>query len=223
MIPCAVDSNSRLTDQLLWRVCEGQTKPYVRAIVNSAAELDLLESILESDKPPHLAPPAMNYLLSTPFRYCERTSTGSRFAAFGVSGVMYAAENINTSLAESAHWAASSFFASSDGLKAVTKTLMRTAFSFRVDGNAVDLTLPPFDAFSALWTSNDYRETQIVARDCRVKGIPLIRYTSVRDTHAGACVAVLNPSALTSMSPENEEDWYLTVSPTGAEWNKRGA
>lgn len=57
-------------------------------IVESRAEQELLEEILEEHKPP--VPPeafGLDYLLFSPFRYDTRPPSGSRFRAISDPGV----------------------------------------------------------------------------------------------------------------------------------------
>lgn len=63
----------------LWRAVEAQHVVATRALLDSLAEQELLESVLEASKPPVPAPCAgLDYLTHTPFRY-PPPSHGSRF------------------------------------------------------------------------------------------------------------------------------------------------
>jgi hypothetical protein len=120
-------SNFEVKKRILWRACEGQTKSYVAPLVDSTAERDVLEEILERSKPPRPRPSLEHFLLFTPFRYCERTPGGSRFVRHAAQCAMYAAEHEEVCMAESGHWAFHNFIAKSEGLHEETINL-RTCF-----------------------------------------------------------------------------------------------
>jgi len=77
--PRAVASEATHSKLELWRAVEAQHVVATRALVDSLAEQEVLEAILEESKPPIPAACAgYDYLLYTPFRY-PPSLHGSRF------------------------------------------------------------------------------------------------------------------------------------------------
>lgn len=68
--PLAVSSEARAWRGSTWRIVEAQHVASTMKIVDSAAEQEALESLLEAGKPalPD-ATSGLDYLLATPFRY----------------------------------------------------------------------------------------------------------------------------------------------------------
>jgi hypothetical protein len=65
-------------------------------LVDTAAEQDLLEEIIEAHKPPLPEEArALDYLLAAPFRYTP-FAPGSRFRSPADAGVFYGAESVRT-------------------------------------------------------------------------------------------------------------------------------
>ncbi len=100
--PAALSSEARARAGTCWRLVEAQHRVSTLKLVDSVAEQELLENIIESSKPP--LPPEcrdLHYLLSTPFRYGAAYPTGSRFRRAGMTeGVFYASEAPHTAVAE---------------------------------------------------------------------------------------------------------------------------
>lgn len=73
-------------------------------LVDSHAEQDVLESLLEFNKPaqPH-GTAGLDYVLATPFRY-PPIRQGSRFRAITDPGVFYGAASVHTAAAELGYW-----------------------------------------------------------------------------------------------------------------------
>ncbi len=84
---------------------EAQYLASTAKIVDTRAEQELLEDILEERKPPIPQEAAsLHYLLFSPFRYETRHPSGSRFRAVSDPGVFYAAETVRTAAAEVGYW-----------------------------------------------------------------------------------------------------------------------
>ena len=75
-----------------FRMVETQHIAATMRLVDSAAEQDLLEHMLDDSKPP-LPPEALgtHYLLAAPFRYLP--PTGSRFRSQHMPGIWYGADD----------------------------------------------------------------------------------------------------------------------------------
>lgn len=184
-------------------------------LTDTLEEQQLLESLIETVKPP--VPPiarGLNYLLSTPFRYDAPYPVGSRFRRAGMSlGVYYAAERVETAIAETAFYRVL-FLAESPGTPPPANGWEMTAFAARCSvEQAVDLTKGRLADHHEWWSHpTDYARCQQLADDARGIGIELIRYRSVRDPSGGANVAVLTPTALDLPEPIIRQSWHMFIS-----------
>jgi hypothetical protein len=187
-------------------------------LVDTLDEQALLEEALEASKPP--GPPEcrhLHYLLSTPFRY-GRYPGNSRFRREGYSaGVYYAAEEVETAVAETAFYRLL-FFAESPGTPYPHNPLEFTGFAaaYAVQ-QAIDLTAKPFSAETGEWMhKTDYRACLALADAAREAGIALIHYQSVRDPKARANLALLACTAFSDAQPRQYETWRMALSTRGA-------
>ncbi len=209
--PGALASEARSWAGDLWRLVESQSRVATLKLVDTLEEQAILEAELEGSKP--LIPAAcadFDYLLATPFRYAPYPH-GSRFRrARQREGCFYAAERVETAVAEEAFYRLV-FFLDAPGAKRPANPQERTAFRVPAGTEqAIDLTRPPFDSQAALWEHpTDYRQCQVLADTAREAGIEAIRYRSVRDPEGGANLAVLRPEAFRATRPEVFETWHL--------------
>ena len=202
---------------LCWRVVEGQHHVSTLALVDSLAEQQRLEELLEATKPP--LPPecrGLDYLLATPFRY-RPYPAGSRFRRAGATpGVFYAAAEVETAIAEAAFYRLL-FFAESPATPFPQNASEHTAFSVRyAAGKAIDLTRPPLARQRRRWMHPvDYAPCQKLAERARDAGIELIRYASVRDPAHRANLALLTCAAFKSKAPLQRQSWRIRVGSSG--------
>lgn len=203
----------------LWRAVEAQHVVSTMALVDTLAEQELLERLLEGTKP--AVPPAarhLHYLLFTPFRY-PPTMIGSRFRRATDPGVFYGAETIRTACAEVGYWRWR-FLLDSRGLDRIDAR-PQTVFKARVRARAIDLRVPPLSRRRAQWTRpNDYGACQALADDARDAGVGVIRYQSVRDPEAGGAAAVLTPEAFSRPEPLAQETWFVDVTSDRVRWTR---
>jgi RES domain len=189
-----------------WRGVESQTDIATLKLVDSGEEHEALESMLEQSKPPKPeGSDGLHYLIFTPFRYTSPQP--SRFRRSGEGGVWYGADSVHAACAEIAYWRFR-FILDSAGLVKHTELVTRhTVFKAQVQGQAIDLTSPPWVAGIDMWAhTHDYSSTQALAADARHRGIEWIRYASVR--HPGAsCAAALTVSALSTRKPQEFQEW----------------
>jgi len=192
-----------------WRGVEDQHMASTLRLVDSFAEQDVLEQLLEGSKPPLPAvPPGQHYLLFTPFRY--RPPFGSRFRQSGAMGVWYGAQSVQTAAAEVAYWRWR-FLMDSPGLVQETLITRHTFFQARVEGSCVNLLTPPWRALQAQWAHpTDYTATQTLAQAALAHEVQWIRYASVRD-RGGVCAAVLTPHALSMPRTVTQQKWLCKV------------
>jgi hypothetical protein len=187
-------------------------------VVDSLAEQELLESLLEESKPP--VPPEcrhLHYLLATPFRYDTIYPKGSRFRRAGrTPGVYYASETLATVAAEIAFHRLL-FFAESPATPWPANPAELTAFSVAYSIKlAIDLTVRPLSRDRMKWTLPvDYEPCQALAEVAREGAIDVIRYESVRDPQAGANVALLTCKAFARRAPQSRQSWRLRLGPQG--------
>ncbi|MBI0477156.1 RES domain-containing protein [Sphingomonas sp. MA1305] len=192
----ALDRHARAYHGRVIRMVEAQHRIATNRLADDAGDQALLEALADAVKPalPEAAR-ALPWLLAAPFRY--GLGRPSRFRAADVlPGILYAAEAIDTAVAETAYWRLVAFARSPGFQRPRTPTPM-SAFAVRVTtARALDLTQPPFDAPPDLWTHpTDYAPTQALAAAARRAGIAALRAPSAR--HAGGItVAVLDPAAL---------------------------
>lgn len=215
--PGALSSERRRFAGTGWRVVEAQHQISTLKIVDTLAEQERLEQLLEDSKP---AVPSdcrqLHYLLSTPFRYGAPYPQGSRFRRAGLTpGVFYASKTPSTAITETAFHRLL-FFADSPSTPWPDNAGEFTAFSTRYRTAAgLDLTRPPFDRDTNVWTNpTDYTECQALADAARAAGVDVLRYASARDSR-GTNLALLACRAFGSRVPLERQTWRLDLGPSG--------
>lgn len=178
----------------VWRGVENQYASATLQLVDSHAEHDLLETLLEASKP---AQPSVStvrhFLLTTPFRYTP--ATDSRFRRQGQRGLWYGALNIETVCAELAWWRMR-FMLDSAGLLRDTIQTTYTFYNASMDTRlGLDLMQEPWTAWRSEWRAGSYQATQALADAATRQGIEVIRYESAR-MEKGVCFAVFTPEVL---------------------------
>ena len=195
---------------------EAQHRVSTMKLVDDFDEQRTLEELLDASKPPVPAECRhLNYLLFTPFRYAARGD--SRFRRAGQTpGVFYAAERIETSVAEVAFWRLL-FFIESPGLAWPANPLEFTGFVVRYKTElCLDLTKGPYDAYPGRWAHpTDYSHCHAVADEARSLGATAILSRSARDPASGSTVSLLSCSAFDEVRPRRRTSWHLMLSPSG--------
>ena len=200
-----------------WRLVEGQHLISTRKLVDSNAELRLLEDLIEATKP--VVPEdcrSLDYLLSTPFRY-RPGYRDSRLRRPGATpGVFYAADEPQTAVAEITLYRLV-FFAESPATPWPVNPSEYTGLSTSVRTDcALDLTSRPLDEDRAAWRDPfDYARCQAAADAAREAGTQVIRYESVRDPEHGACAAVLQCTTFAEPLPLDYQTWRIGVGAGG--------
>lgn len=201
-----------------WRLVEAQHLVSTMKLVDSNAEQDLLEEILDQTKP---ALPEecrhLDYLLSTPFRY-RPYPKGSRFRRAGLTpGVWYGAECPETAVAEMAFYRIL-FYAESPLTPFPDNAAEYTAVSAALDvAVAIDLTIGRLLDQRDRWSHpTDYAPCQEIADVVRRIGGDVIRYASARDPEARANLAVLSCSAFAGPTPIDRQTWRIRLGVNGA-------
>jgi hypothetical protein len=188
--------------------------------VDSIAEQELLEDLIEATKPP--LPPEcrdLHYLLSTPFRYGEVYPAGSRFRRAGVTeGVFYASEAPQIAVAEMA-FRRLLFFADSPSTRWPANPAEYTAFSVEyATKKAIDLTKGKYRAARTRWMHvTDYSYCQAFADAARAFRIEVVRYASVRDPGHGMNLALLTCRAFARPNPIEHQAWHIRLNDAGVQ------
>ena len=219
-MPAALWSEARPWAGPVCRIVEAQHTASSMKIVDTNDEQNLLESLLESNKPAQpAATKGLDYLLSTPFRYVP-LRPGSRFRAVTDPGVFYSAESVHTASAELGYWRWRFLKEAVDLDK--LPPVAHTAFSADVKTMVIDLRVAPFSAQSASWTHHtDYTATQALAQAARSAHVGGIQYASVRDPQRAWCLALLTPQGFANPKPNPlMQTWWLAVHQAGVTWRR---
>lgn len=198
----------------VWRLIEGQYRAATVRIVDTDAEQQVLETLIEATKPP--VPDAcrhLDYRLWSPFRY-GLYPKDSRFRRRGQTpGVWYGSENIVTALCESI-WGTVAFYRASPDTALPRRPVEHTAIQAELETLfACDLAGPPM-AGQGRWSErDDYSDCLALADDVRAAGGEVIRYMSVRDPGAGANLAVLACPAFARPRPTRQDRWKIMLTP----------
>lgn len=218
--PAALASESKPYEGRGWRLVEAQHQVSTLKLVDTLEEQRILEGLIERTKP--VIPEDcrhLDYLLATPSRYDATPRTGSRFRRpRQADGVFYASEEPETAVAEIVFYRLL-FFAESPGTPWPKEAVEYTGFSvaLAVD-RAVDLMVPPFAEYRAIWIHPTcYEPCQELADAAKSARIALIRYESVRDPHHRANLAVLACGAFSEPRPIERHTWRIRIGATGAQ------
>jgi RES domain-containing protein len=199
-----------------WRVVEAQSLVSAMKLSDTVEEQEAIERLIEETEPQipkecrHLG-----FLLFTPFRHGSYPFD-SRFRRAGsTAGVFYAAEAVETAIAE-AVFHRLLFFLESPRTPWPTNPGEHTAFAVEYAARGLDLTRPPLAAGRILWTHpTDYAACLDLADACRAAGLQAIRYESVRDPASRANVALLTCRAFTQSDTVDRQTWRLHFSSSG--------
>ena len=219
---CAGASEIRPLRLMPWRAVEAQHHISTRKLVDSRAEHELLEDLIDRVKPP-LVPAAarrLHYLLFTPFRY-PPLPHGSRFGTRHEAGIWYGSDSLATAFVEVAYYRMLFLEASHVDLGAVITELT----SFRVNARTVrgvDLTRPPFASHRPTIASPvSYTAAQSLGLAMREAGVEMFRYPSARDPAGGSNVGVFTPGVFGRSRPRDLQTWHCTATRDRVELAKR--
>ena len=193
----------------VWRAVESQEDAATLGIVDSLAEQDALEAMLEQAKPAYrVGTEQMHYLLKTAFRY-PPLKYGSRFGTQFMPSYFYASEQFKTALCETAYYR----FLFLEHMQNAYQAPVRSEYSLfkvTVSSNAcLDLTMTKFNK-----VKNELADPQSYARSHqvgkwamdRVPPAELICFYSARRTHAKN-VAIAEPRVIRSKQPRGLRSW----------------
>jgi hypothetical protein len=218
--PAALSSDARSLTGISWRLVESQHHVSTLKLVDSVAEQELLEELIETTKPP--LPPEcrdLHYLLSTPFRYGAVYPAGSRFRRAGMTeGVFYASEKPQTAVAEMIFYRLL-FFAESPNMPWPSNPAEYAAFSAKYAARkSIDFTKGRYRASRVKWMHvTDYSHCQAFADVARAAKVEVIRYASVRDPGQGMNLALLTCRAFANSKPIDQQTWRIRLGDAGAQ------
>lgn len=193
----------------LVRVVESQEQVATGRLVGSLEEQALLESLLETAKPPlPKAADGLHYLLATPFRY-PPLRHGSRFGSRLEPSLFYGGGTKPTALAESAYYRLVFW----RGMTVPPPSPLKTQYTlFGVPWRCergVRLQAEPFGRWrEALTDPSNYGATQQLGAAMRAAGVEAFEYVSARDPGGGANVALFTPAALAAPRPTFTQGWF---------------
>jgi hypothetical protein len=203
-----------------WRVVESQHQVATRKLVDSDAEQQLLEQLIDGAKPPERTRGALHYLLFTPFRY-PPLRHGSRFGSRAEAGIWYGSETLRTAFAEVAYYRLLFL----EGTQADLGLLQTELTAFRAGvrtARGVDLSAPPFAEFADVLASKvSYEQTQTLGTAMREAGVEAFRFVSARDVEGGVNVGVLAPAAFGRRTPKALETWRCAATRAAVELVRR--
>ncbi len=216
---CGAGANAGPLAARAHRCVEAQHVVGTRKLVDSAAEHERLEALIERAKPPLPREPAfegLHYLLATSFRY-PPLRHGSRFGARSERALWYGAERRRTAFAEVAYYRLVFLDGTAAELGPVSVEV--TLFEVPVGTDrGVDLTAPPFAAFEAQISSPvSYAESQALGAAMRADGVLAFRYRSARDRERGTNLALFDPAAFGAKRPSRLTAWHCTATRAGVE------
>ncbi len=220
---CGASSNVRpLALRGAFRVVESQHVTSTRKLVDSNAEQEPLEELLEGVKPPVPLGPdfqRLHYLLYTPFRH-PPLRYGSRFGVKVERGIWYGAKELSCAFAEVAYYRLLFLEGTAAELGTVIVELSAFAVPIRTK-RGVDLTAPPFDAFEAqLASKTRYDASQAMGVDMRAAGVDAFLYVSARDPARGTNVGLFRP-VFTVTKPKRLDTWTCTATRDKVELKKK--
>jgi hypothetical protein len=206
-----------------YRLVESQQQLATWQLVDSFAEQDVLERMLESVKPHRAAgTERLHPLLAAPFRY-PPLRHGSRFGTRFDPGLFYAGRSVTATFAECAYYR----FVFWSGMAAPPREPLETQhtlFSVAIStSRGLALHAPPFDQFTAaLMHRRSYAATQALGNAMRAVGVQAFEYRSARDPAGGINVALMSPAALDADRPDVLGEWLCETSARAVAWFSSG-
>lgn len=191
-----------------WRVVENQMQSTTRPLVDSVAEHDLLEELLEQTKPLQLLTEIeYHYLLKTPFRY-PPLKYGSRFGTEDKRGIWHGSFAVKTALTEVGYYRMR--FLKDTEAKIDFLFLTFTAFSVNIKSeHGLDLSQAPFNNYKdKISDPTTYQYSQHLGNCMREHGVNVFYYFSARDVDSSLNVGVFSPIAFASKKPNSDQQTW---------------
>lgn len=193
-----------------YRVVEDQQFITTRSLVDSTEEHDILEAMLEANKPPKPSKfkmsdaAASDYLLFTPFRY-PPLKEGTRFGSETEPSLFYGCQSLEGVFAEVAYHRFKFILDTEAEIPAIIVNY--TSFVFKATSNAfVDLTQLPFLRYKRkLVDKKDYAYSQKLGRVLRSSDVDMFYFFSARCNNS-VNIAIFSPSVFTEKT-SNHIQW----------------
>jgi hypothetical protein len=190
----------------LKRMVENQQQKVTVALVDSLAEHEVLENLLEVSKPAarfHAGLQHLDYLLRSPWRY-PPLKWGSRFGRRFEPSLFYGAHSDAALFAEAAYYR----LVFLEGMDKPFKDRVISQFTvFQANYQTdlgMDLTRPPFSRHKeVLRHKSHYLPCQLLGSELRERGIAAITYLSARASGDELNIALFSPAALRSRKHRN--------------------
>ncbi len=203
----------RQLDYKPYRIVESQHYIATRKLVDSTAEQDVLESLIEESKPIapyHNSRGNLDYLLFTPFRY-PPLRDGTRFGRQDEQSIFYASLELETAMAEIAyrqltHWNASD-------AKLTPTEVGFTNIQVHIKTNVgIQLTEVPFKKLrEEISDPKSYAASQPLGAEMRGAGIEFFTFFSARASE-GANVGLFSVEAFANNKPIAKGHWKTFIS-----------
>lgn len=189
-------------NETAWRIVESQEISATRKLVDSLEEQDILEEMIESNKPPlnndhHNLHP----LLYTPFRY-PPLQFGSRFGNKIEPALWYGSLKLTTAMFEKAFYKFNFLRASEAQFNIVEERL--TAFSTRIKTDkGIKLTASPFAEYTPIISSpTSYDSSQMLGSAMRNADVKAFIFKSARDLNKENNIALFTAAAFSQKKPD---------------------
>lgn len=207
----------------IYRMVEGQYYVSTRRLVDSDAEHDRLEAILDASKPAaptHNSRGALYYLLYTPFRYPPLKS-GGRFHVRIEQSIFYGSEELQTSMAEIAY--GRFLFMDHSAAALAPMQVPYSHFVVKVKSpKALLLTAAPFsEVRDDLSHPTSYGASQAFGARMRQAGVELFTYYSARNPN-GVNVGLFSVEAFAQNQPTQGKNghWSVHISTASVEFTR---
>lgn len=183
------------------RLVESQQVVATIELTDSLAEHELLEAILENNKPA-VRPSKKHYLLTTPFRY-PPLQYGSRFGSEFEPSLFYAAYETSTVLAEGAYYRWRFWYDQATPPPSGRYITEHTLFAVRyASEQGVSLQKPPCNKHRKKLTHpTDYRVTQQLGANMRETGVQAFEFISARAANNALNVGIFTLDAIRQYKP----------------------
>lgn len=205
------------------RIVESQQQIATTRIVDTLEEQAILESMLETTKPPLLdSPEQLHYLLATPFRY-PPLRHGSRFGSRFEPSLLYGSKSVETVLIECSYYRFLFWNGMSEPPKSKKFITEHTLFAGRYySEQGLLLHKPPLNKHCHLLRdSGSYKHTQALGFAMREAGVEAFEYYSARDAKQGINIALYTTKALIVNEPLYKSQWICSTTANNVRFSSR--
>lgn len=205
------------------RIVESQQQIATTRIVDSLEEQSILESLLETTKPPIIDNTEhLHYLFSTPFRYPPLIH-GSRFGSRFEPSLLYGSKTVKTLLIECSYYRFLFWSGMSEPPKSKKFITEHTVFAGRYySEQGLRLQDASFSEHTAaLRHPANYTVTQTLGSAMREAGVEAFEYYSARDAKKGINIALYTANALIVNEPLYKSQWICSTTANNVRFSSR--